>query len=67
MQLQLQLQLNWDNMDEVVLIGGSSLMPCVMEIIRKVSKLPPDRIKCKKSRYAVVYGAHCLANNDTVM
>jgi molecular chaperone DnaK len=55
------IHLQWQDVDEVALTGGSSLMPSVMAMARDMTGLPPDKIRCREPRYAVAYGAAILA------
>ncbi|MFN7564289.1 MAG: Hsp70 family protein [Prosthecobacter sp.] len=63
--------LKWSDMDHVILTGGSSLLPCVENKVREISKLPHNRIQRKQPHAAVAYGAALLAeqlygNRDTI-
>jgi molecular chaperone DnaK len=51
----------WQDIDHVILTGGSSLLPCVEQKVRDISKLPAARIQRKQPHSAVAYGAALLA------
>lgn len=55
------VSLTWQDMDHVILTGGSSLLPCVEQKVREISKLPAARIQRKQPHAAVAYGAALLA------
>ncbi|MGB0370425.1 MAG: Hsp70 family protein [Opitutales bacterium] len=54
-------QLTWSDIDELVLTGGSSLVPCVERAARTMSGLSADRIKRVQPHASVAYGAALLA------
>lgn len=53
--------LTWRDIDELILTGGSSLLPCVDRRMREISGLPPDRVHREQPHAAVAYGAALLA------
>lgn len=55
------IHLSWKDIDDLILTGGSSLIPCVERRMREVSGLPPDRVHRKQPHAAVAYGAALLA------
>ena len=55
------VSLDWQDIDHVILTGGSSLLPCVEQKVREISKLPAARIQRKQPHAAVAYGAALLA------
>lgn len=55
------VSLSWQDIDHVILTGGSSLLPCVEQKVRDISKLPASRIQRKQPHAAVAYGAALLA------
>ncbi len=55
------VSLSWQDIDHVILTGGSSLLPCVEQKVREISKLPAARIQRKQPHAAVAYGAALLA------
>lgn len=54
-------QLNWDDIDELVLTGGSSLVPCIERKVREMSGLQPARIRREQPHASIAYGAALLA------
>lgn len=56
--------LAWADIDELVLTGGSSLVPCVQNRLRELSKLPPARISQDQPHAAVAYGAAILCEQQ---
>ena len=56
--------LSWGQIDELVLVGGGSLLPCVEQSVIKDSGLTPDRIKRNQPHAAVAYGVALLAENQ---
>lgn len=53
--------LEWNDIDEIHLTGGSTLTPCVRELITNLSGLPSDKIKHHEPHLAVAFGAALLA------
>lgn len=53
--------LAWEDIDELILTGGSSLLPCVERKVREMSGLPPHAIKRDQPHASVAYGAALLA------
>lgn len=53
--------LAWDDIDELILTGGSSLVPCVERCVREMSGLQPARIRREQPHASVAYGAALLA------
>jgi len=53
-------KLNWSDVDELSLTGGSSQLPCIMQALRTSSGLPDDRIVSVHPRSSIAYGAALL-------
>ncbi len=53
-------KLEWGDVDELVLTGGSSQLPCIVRLLHRCSGLPPERILSAHPCSAVVYGAALL-------
>lgn len=53
--------LAWDDIDELILTGGSSLVPCVERRVREMSGLQPARIRREQPHASIAYGAALLA------
>ena len=53
--------LAWDDIDELILTGGSSLVPCVERRVREMSSLQPARIRREQPHASIAYGAALLA------
>lgn len=53
--------LAWDDIDELILTGGSSLVPCVERKVREMSALQPARIRREQPHASIAYGAALLA------
>lgn len=53
-------KLGWGDVDDLVLTGGSSQLPCIERLLRDCSGLPPDRILSEHPRSAIAYGAALL-------
>jgi len=51
----------WQSVDEVILTGGSSLVPCVERKVRDISRLPQARVRREQPHAAIAYGAALLA------
>lgn len=51
----------WEDIDDLVLTGGSSLVPCVQKMVREMSGLPASRISLDQPHASVAYGAALLA------
>lgn len=54
-------QLSWNDIDELILTGGSSLVPCVERKVREMSGLQPSRIRREQPHASIAYGAALLA------
>ena len=53
--------LAWDDIDELILTGGSSLVSCVERKVREMSGLQPGRIRLEQPHASIAYGAALLA------
>ncbi|MFU8848487.1 MAG: Hsp70 family protein [Opitutales bacterium] len=53
--------LGWDDIDELILTGGSSLVPCVERKVREMSGLQPGRVRREQPHASIAYGAALLA------
>lgn len=53
--------LGWSDIDELVLTGGSSQLPCVEALVKDLSRLPAQRIGHNQPHTSVAYGACILA------
>jgi molecular chaperone DnaK len=53
--------LAWDDIDELILTGGSSLVPAVERRVREMSGLQPARIRREQPHASIAYGAALLA------
>ena len=53
--------LAWDDIDELILTGGSSLVPAVERRVRTMSGLQPARIRREQPHASIAYGAALLA------
>jgi molecular chaperone DnaK len=53
--------LSWADIDELILTGGSSLVPCVERKVREMSGLQPGRIRREQPHASIAYGAALLA------
>lgn len=53
--------LSWDDIDELILTGGSSLVPCIERKVREMSGLQPGRIRREQPHASIAYGAALLA------
>lgn len=56
--------LSWSQIDELVLVGGGSLLPCVEQAIIRDSNLPPHRILRNQPHSSVAFGAALLAESQ---
>jgi len=54
-------RISWPQIDELILTGGSSQLPCVERRLRNLSGLAPERITRSHPRASVVYGVALLA------
>lgn len=54
--------LDWMMIDKILLTGGSSLLPLVLDKIALACGKPRDDIVCKQPHQAVAYGAALIAN-----
>ncbi len=53
--------LAWSDIDDLILTGGSSLVPCVERRVREMSALPAARIRREQPHASIAYGAALLA------
>jgi molecular chaperone DnaK len=53
--------LEWSFIDSILLTGGSSLLPLVVDKVSRASGKPKDQLICKQPHQAVAYGAALLA------
>lgn len=53
--------LGWEGVDELLLTGGSCMMPCIMDLARDMSDLPFDKIRRKDPHFSVAHGAALFA------
>lgn len=53
--------LGWNDVDELIMTGGSSLVPAVERRVREMSGLQPARIRREQPHASVAYGAALLA------
>jgi molecular chaperone DnaK len=58
-----QASLNWDDLDAVLLTGGSSLIPMVSRIIADRSGKSVQELICRQPHQAVAFGAAQVAND----
>lgn len=56
--------MDWGFIDTVLLTGGSSLLPLVVEKLSRASGKPVDQLVCKQPHQAVAYGAAILAEQQ---
>jgi molecular chaperone DnaK len=56
--------LSWAQIDELVLVGGGSLLPCVEQAVIRDSGLAPDHIRRTQPHAAVAYGVALMAENQ---
>jgi molecular chaperone DnaK len=56
--------LSWAQIDELVLVGGGSLLPCVEQAVIRDSGLSPERIRRSKPHEAVAFGVALLAERE---
>ena len=56
--------MDWSFMDTVLLTGGSSLLPLVVDKVSKASGKPRDQLELKQPHQAVSYGAAILAKQQ---
>ena len=54
-------RISWQQVDDLILTGGSSQLSCVERMLRQLSGLAPERITRSHPRAAVVYGVALLA------
>ena len=57
--------LDWMMVDKVLLTGGSSLLPLVIDKIAIACDKPRGDIECKQPHQAVAYGAALIANQQS--
>ena len=60
-QCMAQSGLDWDMVDTIMLVGGSSLLPMVSDKLARLTGRPKDQLLCKQPHQAVAYGAAILA------
>jgi molecular chaperone DnaK len=53
--------LDWAAIDQVMMAGGSTLLPSVESALRRVSDKPGDRLRRHQPHMAIAYGASLLA------
>lgn len=53
--------LDWKGVDQVMLAGGSTLLPAVESAVRRVADKPGDRVTRHQPHMAIAYGAALLA------
>jgi molecular chaperone DnaK len=53
--------LDWAAIDQVLLAGGSTLIPAVETAVRRASDKPGDRVKRHQPHMAIAYGAALIA------
>jgi len=53
--------LDWTAIDQVLMAGGSTLVPAVETAVRRASNLPGDRVKRHQPHMAIAYGAALIA------
>lgn len=56
--------LSWPQIDELVLVGGGSLLPCVEQAVIRDSGFTPERIRRSKPHEAVAFGVALLAERQ---
>jgi molecular chaperone DnaK len=55
---------SWADIDQVILAGGSSLLPNVLEGIRRISGKSEDAVRCHQPHLAIAYGAALLSSQQ---
>jgi molecular chaperone DnaK len=55
-------KLDWGQIDDFMMTGGGSQLPCVEERLRTVSEISGDRIHRHQPRASIAYGVALLAN-----
>lgn len=53
--------LGWNAVDRILLVGGSTLVPCVQQRVREVSGKAGDQVMQQQPHHAVSYGAALIA------
>ena len=53
--------LDWTAIDQVLMAGGSTLIPAVETAVRRASDKPSDRVKRHQPHMAIAYGAALIA------
>ena len=53
--------LTWQTLDQVILVGGSTLLPSISAELCRVSALPAERFKRHQPHMAIAYGAALIA------
>lgn len=53
--------MGWGDIDEIVLTGGSSLVPCIQNMVHNISGLPASSIRLNQPHASIAYGAAILA------
>lgn len=56
--------MDWSFIDTVLLTGGSSLLPLVVDKVSRAANRPKDQLVCKQPHQAVCYGAAILAQQQ---
>ena len=59
--------LDWAAIDQVLLAGGSTLVPAVEAAVRRASDKPGDRVKRHQPHMAIAYGAALIAAQRRVL
>jgi len=56
--------MDWGFMDNVMMVGGSALLPLVSDKLSQASGKPKDQLLCKQPHQAVAFGAALIAHNQ---
>ena len=56
--------MSWSDIDELVLTGGSSLLPCIQNRLKEISSLSIGRISQEQPHAAVAFGAAIIAEQQ---
>ncbi len=51
----------WNDVDDLIMTGGSSFVPAVERLVRGMSGLPPERVRRQHPHASIAYGAALLA------
>ncbi len=65
-----QAHLTWDRVDEILPVGGSTRMPQVLNMLRRVAGKPPNSTLSPDEAVAhgaAIHAAICVVNGDTKM